>query len=169
MGRNDFLARGARHLRCGSWTVRRHFPPTSMQAITAAIAASEGKQDGEIRFAVEARLDWTQLWQGVTSRERALQLFSDLRIWDTAQNNGVLIYLLLAEHKIEIVADRGIDAHVGAEGWRRLCDALRQEFSQGHFEAGVVSLIQSVGETLKKHYPATAGDSNELPNTPVVV
>lgn len=165
----EFFTRAARHAVCGAWTVRRHFPPASMQAITAAIAASEGKQDGEIRFAVEARLDGAQLWRGVTSRERALQVFSDLRIWDTAQNNGVLIYLLLAEHKIEIIADRGMDAHVGAEGWRRLCDALRQEFSQGHFETGVIALIQAVGEELKKHYPSTTGDSNELPNSPVVL
>jgi len=152
------------------WLVRRHFPATAMTAIAKAVNESERSHMGEVRFAVEGALPWHDVLDGLPARYRALQIFSQLRIWDTEHNNGVLIYLLLADHDVEIVADRGVHALVGSEGWEAICHAMEAEFRQGNFEAGVLLGIARITAILQQHFPAHGRDNpNELPDVPVVV
>ncbi|MGH8503432.1 MAG: TPM domain-containing protein [Gammaproteobacteria bacterium] len=161
--------RWLKHLFSGAWQVRRAFPPRAMRAIEAAIRECETSHRGEIRFAVEAGLDIEALIRGQTARQRAIEVFSELRVWDTQRNNGVLIYLLLADHDVEIVADRGIDGQVGAEGWQEICTNMETMFQAGRFEDGVRAGIQAVSRHLARHYPARGDDHNELPDAPVVL
>lgn len=163
------MKRILRHLWYGGPQLRARFPADSLERITAAIAASEARHGGEIRFAVEASLDTMPLLRGETARERAVEVFSDLRVWDTERNNGVLIYLLLADHDVEILADRGIHALVGEAGWEAACKAMEVEFRAGRFEAGVLQGIEAVGRHLERHFPGTAGDRDELSNRPAVL
>lgn len=149
--------------------VKARFPAASMDRIGKAIAASEAGHSGEIRLAVEASLDLAPLFKGFTARDRAVEVFSDLRVWDTEANNGVLIYLLLADRDVEIVADRGIHAKVGAKGWEEVCHVMEQAFRQGRFEEGTVRGIEAVGRLLARHFPKSGGDLNELPDRPAVV
>lgn len=164
----DF-ARVARHLLFGPWRVRRAFPPDALAAIHRAILASEATHSGEIRFAVEGALEGAPLFRDQPARERAIDVFSQLRIWDTERNNGVLIYLLLADHDVEIVADRGLNAGVTPAEWESICRAMEAAFRQGNFERGVLAGIEAVTQHLVRHYPARAGDRNELPDRAVVL
>ena len=161
------MKRIARHLTATRWMVRRAFPRGTLTALDGAVKASEGSHRGEIRFVVEGALHVDPLLRGQTARERAIDVFSQLRIWDTEQNNGVLIYLLLADRDVEIVADRGIDAKVGAEEWERICRKMEAAFRQGDFHAGVVGGIQEVTRHLAEHFPPIGDDRNELPDKPV--
>jgi uncharacterized membrane protein len=163
------IARIARHLFTTDRHVARVFPRAALNAIEAAIKASEALHVGEIRFAVEGALDGEPLFKGQTARERAIEVFSKLRVWDTEHNNGLLIYLLLADRAIEIVADRGIHARVGEAEWSRVCRDMEAAFGQSHFEAGVVSGVQAVTRHLARHFPAGAEDLNELPDRPEVL
>jgi uncharacterized membrane protein len=163
------IARIAKHLIVHRWQVNQLFPPRVLAAIEREIKACEANHRGQIRFVVEGALDGAPLFRGQSARERALDLFSRLRIWDTDHNNGVLIYLLLADRDVEIVADRGIDTHVGAEGWETICRAMEGEFRQGHFEAGVISGIRAIGARLATHFPGDGDDANELPDAPAVL
>ncbi|MFH1339816.1 MAG: TPM domain-containing protein, partial [Pseudomonadota bacterium] len=130
------IRRIGRHLVQHRWRVRRIFPPDVMAMIERAIKAGEATHSGQLRFVVEGALDGAPLFRDQPARERALDVFSQLRIWDTAGNNGVLIYLLLADRDVEIVADRGIDALVGAAGWEEICKAMETEFRAGDFARG---------------------------------
>ena len=161
------LLRMLRHLTTTRWSVRMTFPAAVMHAIEHAIGETEGAHEGQVRFAVEHALDLAQLLAGVTARDRAIDVFSHLRIWDTEQNNGVLIYLLLADRDVEIIADRGIHARVG-EGWEVICRRMEERFRRGEFEAGVIDGIRAVGEHLQRHFPGGRGP-NELPDAPVVL
>ncbi|MEW6313505.1 MAG: TPM domain-containing protein [Pseudomonadota bacterium] len=161
--------RALRHLTTGDLAVRRAFPARAMQAIEAAISDTEAAHSGQIRFAVEAALDYAALRRDLGARERAIEVFSQLRVWDTERNNGVLIYLLLADRDVEIVADRGVDALVGAAAWEAICRDMETIFREGRFEEGVVSGIRAVGLHLAKHFPRRAGEINELPDRPVVL
>jgi uncharacterized membrane protein len=163
------LARIGRHLLEHHWRVRRVFPPPVLERIEQAIKAGEATHSGQVRFVVEGALDGAPLFRNQPARERALDMFSHLRIWDTAHNNGVLIYLLLADHDVEIVADRGIDAKVGAEDWEAICREMETDFRAGHFERGVIRGIAAVSRELTKYFPRTAGGPNELPDKPVVL
>jgi len=169
----DFLKmninRIMRHLSTGRATVRRAFPQRALDAIERAIRETEARHDGQIRFAVEAALDLSPLLAGQMARERAIEVFSELRVWDTEHNNGVLIYLLLADRDVEIVADRGIHARLGAETWETICREMETAFRDGQFEAGVLAGIRAVGEHLAHHFPARSGKSNEMPDRPVVL
>jgi uncharacterized membrane protein len=158
-----------RHVCSGPWLVRRHFPANAMRNIEAAIAQSEAGHSGEIRFVVEAALHPVELLRGEKPRERALELFSRLGVWDTQHNNGVLIYLLLADHDVEIIADRGIDREVGAQGGQAICLEMESAFRQGRFEQGVVTGIERISELLRRHFPAGAVNPNELPDAPLVL
>src|SRR6202166_118828 len=122
------IRRIGRHLLEHRWRVRRVFPPKVLANIEQAIKAGEATHAGQVRFVVEGALDGAPLLRDQPARERALDLFSHLRIWDTAENNGVLIYLLLADRDVEIIADRGIDANVGREGWEKICKAMERDF-----------------------------------------
>ena len=151
------IRRIGRHLVEHHWRVRRMFPPHVLDRIEQAIKAGEATHSGQVRFVVEGALDGAPLFRNQPARERALDVFSHLRIWDTAHNNGVLIYLLLADRDVEIVADRGIDAKVGAEGWENICRAMEADFGAGNFERGVISGIEAVSRELAKHFPPAAG------------
>jgi uncharacterized membrane protein len=163
------IGRIARHLVEHRWRVRRVFPSNVLTNIEAAIRAGETTHSGQVRFVVEGALDGAPLLRNQPARARALDIFSHLRIWDTAHNNGVLIYLLLADRDVEIIADRGIDAKVGAEGWQRICRDMEAEFTGGRFEAGVIKGIEAVSRELAKHFPPNGHPRNELPDVPVVL
>ncbi len=163
------IGRFCRHLVSDHWSVRYAFPPRALKAIEDAIAAQERRHDGELRFAVEAALPFFDLVRGISARERAIELFSRLRIWDTEQNAGVLVYLLLADRRVEIVADRGIHSKVGATAWEAICGAMQREFAAGRFEPGVVAGIQAISDLLALHFPPRADNPDELPNRPVVL
>ncbi len=164
------LRRAFQNLMTPPWAARRRFPERTLDAIEGAIRESEAKHSGEICFAVEAALELGDLWRGNTPRDRALETFSEQRVWDTAENNGVLIYLLLAEHDVEIVADRGAAARTSPKDWERICRAMEEHFRAGRFEAGAVAGVRAVGELLARHFPASAerANANELRDRPVV-
>jgi uncharacterized membrane protein len=163
------LARIARHLIAMPGAVRRAFPPAAMAAIEQAVARSETQHRGEVRFAVEAALDVSGLIAGQSARARAIEVFSQLGVWDTEDNNGVLIYLLLADRDVEIVADRGINAVVGAQDWEAICRAMEAALRRREFEPAVLGAIEAVTRLLARHFPPRAGDRNELANRPVTV
>jgi uncharacterized membrane protein len=163
------IKRIGKHLLEYHWRVRRVFPPSALARIEQAITAGETTHAGQIRFVVEGALDAAPLFRDQSPRARALDQFSHLRIWDTAHNNGVLIYLLLADRDVEIVADRGIDAKVGAEGWETICRDMEAEFRAGNFERGVIEGIAAVSRELAKHFPPDDQPRNELPDKPVVI
>ncbi len=163
------IRRIGRHLVEHRWRLRRIFPPATLARIEQAIKAGEATHSGQVRFVVEGALDGAPLFRDQPARERALDVFSQLRIWDTAHNNGVLIYLLLADHDFEIVADRGIDAKVGHEGWEKICQQMEASFRSGDFESGVIRGVEAVSRALAKHFPRSGGGPNELPDAPVVM
>jgi uncharacterized membrane protein len=163
------IKRIGKHLLEHHWRVRKIFTPRVLASIEQAIKASEATHSGQIRFVVEGALDGAPLLRNQSARNRALDVFSHLRIWDTAHNNGVLIYLLLADRDVEILADRGIDALVGAAEWEKICRAMETEFGKGNFEGGVVQGIEAVTRHLARHFPKRGANSNELPDAPVVI
>jgi uncharacterized membrane protein len=147
------------------------YPADSLQRIAAAVAEGERRHRGEVCFAVEAALELPGLWTRMDARARALQVFAQLRVWDTAANNGVLIYLLLADHRIEIVADRGLDGLVSAEQWRGVCQLMEERLKAGEAEDAALTGIRAVSDLLAEHFPRAAGDAdeNELPDAPHVL
>jgi uncharacterized membrane protein len=163
------IGRIGRHLIEHHWRARRIFTPRVLDHIEQAIKAGEATHAGQVRFVVEGALDGAPLFRDQPARERALDQFAHLRIWDTAHNNGVLIYLLLADRDVEIIADRGIDAKVGAEGWEAICRAMEEDFRAGNFERGVIGGIAAVSRELAKHFPPSGHPRNELPDKPVVI
>jgi uncharacterized membrane protein len=163
------IGRIGRHLLQHRWREQRIFPPKVLAAIEQAIKAGEATHAGQIRFVVEGALDGAPLFRDQPARERALDIFSRLRIWDTAHNNGVLIYLLLADRQVEIIADRGIDAKVGAAGWAKICADMQIDFKAGNFESGVIKGIAEVSQQLAKYFPKHGAGVNELPDEPVVM
>jgi uncharacterized membrane protein len=163
------IKRIAKHLVEHHWRVRKVFPPRVLMSIERAIKASEATHFGQIRFVVEGALDGAPLLRNQSAHDRALDVFSHLRIWDTAHNNGVLIYLLLADRDVEILADRGIDAKVDTKEWEKICRAMEAEFGKGNFEAGAVKGIEAVTRQLARHFPKHGANSNELPDAPVLM
>jgi|SRR6185437_14839884 uncharacterized membrane protein len=163
------IKRIGKHLIEHRWRARRIFTKGVLARIERAIRAAEATHSGQVRFVVEGALDGAPLFRNQAARHRALDVFSHLRIWDTEHNNGVLIYLLLADRDVEIIADRGIDAHVGGEGWRKICREMETTFGRGEFEAGVINGIEAVSRELAKHFPPGAHSRNELPDKPVVI
>jgi uncharacterized membrane protein len=161
------LSRFWRHLLVLPGSVRRAFPPSAMTAIEQAIARSETEHSAELRFAVEPALDPPALWRDQSARERAIEVFSLLRLWDTEERNGVLVYLLLAEHDIEIVADRGANAKVSREDWEAICRDMEAALKEGQYGAAVVCGIEAASRLLARHFPRRAADRNELPDQPV--
>jgi len=148
----------------------RALDEAALARLAARVQRSEGQHSGEIRLCVEAGLPLSYLWRDAPPRERALAMFGKLRVWDTEHNNGVLIYLLLAEHAIEIVADRGLSRHVPAAEWRRLTAGMAAAFKAGRFEDGLMDAIDAVDRLLLQHFALTEGqrNPNELPDSPFV-
>lgn len=163
------IQRIVRHLFTTQGQVGRAFPPSTLLAIEKAIEASEATHAGEIRFAVEAALDGLPLFKGQSPRERALEVFALQRVWDTEHNNGLLIYLLLADRAVEIVADRGIHAQVGEQGWCEICCRMESAFKLGDYESGAIVGIQAAAQHLAVHFPAGDKAGNEQSNRPVLL
>ncbi|HVY79427.1 MAG TPA: TPM domain-containing protein [Steroidobacteraceae bacterium] len=163
------IARVLKHLFCTRWAVRRHFTPSVLADIEAAIRDVESRNSGEIRFVIEAALDGEELWRGLSPRARALQLFGHLGVWDTANNNGVLIYVLFADRDVEIVADRGIAARVAQSDWEQVCREIEAHYRAGRFAQGSVAGIRAVGTLLERHFPGQGAAAEELPNQPVLL
>ena len=156
------LKRIARHL-----FFPRRFPKEAMPSIEQAIAGSEATHRGEIRFAAESALDGPALLAGESARARAIEVFSDLGVWDTEENNGVLIYLLLADHDVEIVADRGINAKVAHAEWEHICRGMERALARGAYGPAIVEGIQEISALLARHFPPRPGGRNELPDRPI--
>lgn len=164
------LKRLLQHTSTGALAVRRYFPPATLAAIEQAVKACEHQHPGEVRFAAEPALQLHVVWQGLTPRQRAVQVFSDLRVWDTEHNDGVLIYVLLADRAVEIVADRGVArGRVPQAEWDAVCRLMESHFRESRFEAGAVAGVQAVAAVLAR-YPAGPKDvGNEQPDAPVIL
>lgn len=149
---------------------RRAIPTEMVERLMRRVAASEQRHSGEVRICIEASLPSSYIWRGAAARERAVMMFSKLRVWDTAHNNGVLIYLMLAEHAIEIVADRGLNEKVSPAQWRAIAQTMSQAFKNKHYEDGLTQALEEVSALLVAHYPVAAGTvrRNELPDAPVL-
>ena len=158
-----------RHLFIWPGAVSKHLPTDSMRRIEAAIAKSEKSHLGEICFVVEENLHVFDIIIKKSAKKRAIEVFSQFHVWDTEHNNGVLIYLLLADHDFEILADRGIHYYVGNEGWEEISRAMEAYFKQGDFEVGVLHGIAEIAEHLNTHFPADIENINELANAPIVI
>jgi len=158
-----------RHIFATRWTTRRHFGPKVLGAIETAIRETEAQHGGEIRFAVETALDMAELVEDLAPRRRAMQVFGQLGVWDTADNNGVLIYLLLADRVVEIVADRGIAARIPQSDWDGVCREMERLYRDRRFSEGSVAGVYAVGRLLARHFPGRRKDVDELPNQPVLL
>jgi uncharacterized membrane protein len=163
------LMRALRHLFATRWGTRRRFPEATFAAIEQAVSEAELRHAGEIRFAVETALDLPELWSGIGARERALQVFGQLGVWDTEGNNGVLIYVLVADHDVEVVADRAVAQRASQAEWDAITRRIEDEYRAGRFEAGSVAGVRAVGELLARHFPSRGGDRNEQPNQPILL
>lgn len=165
------LRRAIRHLASTPHGLRRALPAAALDRIAQAIHQAEAGHQGEIRFAIEAALPWSYLRRNAGPRERALMMFSKLRVWDTEHNNGVLLYVELADRAVEIVADRGIAAKVPRATWQRICHAARDHFRESRLEEGAIAAIEAIGAVLAEHFPLAPGESrgNELPDQPVLL
>ncbi|MBB5052462.1 putative membrane protein [Afipia massiliensis] len=163
------IKRIGRHLLLNRWRVRRAFPRQALTNIEKAIKTSEALHTGQIRFAVEGALDGVPLFKDQSARARSIDVFANLRVWDTENSNGVLIYLLLADRDVEIVADRGINEKVQQAEWEAICRLMETEFRAGNFEGGVLTGVAAVTKLLAKHFPASGAPRNELPDKPVVM
>jgi len=165
------VRRVLKHLFGTPHAVRRALPAASLERIAQAIRQAEAGHQGEIRFAIEARLPWSYLRRNARPRERAWMLFSKLRVWDTEHNNGVLLYVNLADRAVEIVADRGIAARVSRAQWQAICHLAREHFRQSHIEAGALAALAAIGAVLGEHFPLAPGETrgNELSDQPVIL
>jgi uncharacterized membrane protein len=158
-----------RHLITDHHTARRAFPPAVLDRIQGTIADGERKHAGQVCFAVEAALPLSTVLQHETPSARALEIFGRLRVWDTEQNSGVLVYLLLADKDVEIVADRGIHRKVGETAWRDICRTMEAAFGEGRFEQGAVAGIEAISALLAQHFPRRDAGANELADRPVML
>lgn len=163
------LGRFLRHALMNPLAARRSFSAPILDAIGVAVADAERRHRGEIRFIVEAELSTAQLWRDLGSRERARELFAQHGVWNTEENTGVLIYLLLADRRVEIVADRGITARVPESEWQSICRTMEAHFREGRFQEGSIAGVAAVSAVLAQHFPARADNPNELPDRPLLV
>jgi hypothetical protein len=162
------LARFFKHL-AGDFGVSRAFPANALDAIERAVSQQEKRHMGELRFAVEGGLPFSSIAHGETARDRAVEVFGRLGVWDTQHNSGVLLYVLLGDRAVEIVADRGILARAGDGVWQDICRGMEKAFAAGDFERGALEGIARTGEVLAKHFPAVGDNPNELADKPVVL
>ena len=163
------LGRFFRHALMHPVKAARAFPRATLDAIQREIATQEKAHRGEICFVIEAELATSQLWHDVHARQRARELFASRGVWNTEENNGVLIYVLLAERRVEIVADRGISRRVDASKWQAVCREMEGLFAQGRFEEGGVAGVRGVAQLLEKEYPGHGEKRNELPDRPAMI
>jgi uncharacterized membrane protein len=163
------LGRFWRHVVMSPMRAARAFPSATLDAIQREIAAHEKLHRGEVCFVVEAELETAQLWAGLSSRDRAREVFAMRGVWNTEENNGVLIYVLLADHKVEVVADRGIDARVDPQAWIRIVADMDRFFTESRFEEGAIAGVRAVSDVLAAHFPARGEGANELADRPVMM
>ena len=163
------LLRALKHFVTPDWVALKPFPSPVLDRIEQSIARSEQRHLGELRFALEGGMEPFDVLRGLSARGRALQLFATLRVWDTEQNSGVLIYLQLVDHRIENVADRGIDAKVEQSQWDAICRRMEGAFRRGDFEGGTMQAVAEITELLACHFPPGAQNPDELPDRPVIV
>lgn len=167
------LVRLIRHAAATHWRTRLLFPGSTLDAIEQAIARAERAHSGEIRFAIETALTPLHIWHGLAPRARALEVFGLLRVWDTERNNGVLIYVQLADRDVEIVADRGLRERVAPAEWEAVCRLMETHFRAGRFQIGSIAGVEAVGALLTRHYPSEAGQpahpQNQLPDRPALL
>lgn len=170
MAKRSRLSRLWRHLKTDRPDVARVLPPVELARAEQAITEGERRHTGQVCLVVEASLPPSRVWRGVTPRERALEVFGLLRVWDTEHNDGVLVYLLLADRDVEIVADRSIHRHVGDEGWQAICRKMERKFRDGRYAEGLEEGVRAVNDLLATHSPRTGGDEpNELSDKPVIL
>ncbi|MFN3568973.1 MAG: TPM domain-containing protein [Polaromonas sp.] len=165
------LTRTLKHLWLDADDTRRAIPPDMLERLQRRVAASEQRHSGEIRICVEAGLPLSYLWRGAPARERAVTMFGKLRVWDTEDNNGVLIYLLLADHAIEIVADRGLARHVDPGQWQAMVAHMAEAFREHRYEDGLTQALEETSALLMTHFAVADGgkaNPNELPDSPVL-
>lgn len=159
-----------RHAFMPPWRWRVIFPKSVLTAIEVAVRQSESQHRGQIRFAIENALAPSAVWQGLSARQRATQVFSNLRVWDTEENCGVLIYLMLADREVHIVADRGITKHVPQSEWNAIAEVMRQHFLKGDFQSGSIEGIEQITLLLADCFPSTSDRKyNELPDRPIII
>ena len=164
------MSRMLRHLFATRAGTRRRFPASLLGSIEAAVAAAEARTSGEIRFVVETALEPGEVWAGLTPRERAVQAFAQLQVWNTELRNGVLIYVLLADRDVEVLADRGAADRIAQADWEGVCRVMEEHFRAGRFAAGSVAGIEAVGSLLARHFPPPRGaNRDELPNQPALL
>jgi uncharacterized membrane protein len=163
------LSRVLRHLLLPDWWVRRVLARADLTAIGDAITACEKLHRGELRFVVEASMPLNALRADQSPRARAVNLFSSLRVWDTEENSGILIYVQLVDRRVEILADRGIAAQVSQPEWDAICRGMEQRFREGQWRQGAVQAVTRAGELLATHFPARDNNPNELPDQPLVI
>jgi uncharacterized membrane protein len=163
------MKRWFRHLLTPGWWLRRTFPAAALEEIDTAVTRAEATHHAEIRVAIESALSLAQLWRGTSARERAMELFSELRMWDTAANNGVLIYVLLAEKRIEIIADRGFSGRVSPAQWAEVCAGMQAAFQAGRNVEGLKEAIAAVSALAAAAFPLAGRNIDELPDRTVVL
>jgi uncharacterized membrane protein YgcG len=163
------LKRFVKHTFTDKWSVKRAFPLASLNAIEAAIKRAEQGHNGQICFAVEGSLDTPLIARGLLARQRAIDVFAMQRVWDTHLNNGLLIYLLLADRDVEIVADRGIASKVPQSQWEAICRDMEKCFREKKFEQGVITGIDEIAALLRAHFPHQRGQANEISDKPIIL
>lgn len=163
------IKRVVQHLSMTEGRVKRAFSVAALKTIEETIKACEAAHEGEICFVVEAALGTAALLKSQSSRDRALELFSTMRIWDTEHNCGVLIYLLFADRQVEIIADRGIHAKSGSNVWVQICEEMTAAFKMVKFEEGAIQGIRAVAQELVGHFPTQIAHGNEIPDQPILL
>ncbi|MES3023961.1 MAG: TPM domain-containing protein [Pseudomonadota bacterium] len=163
------LKRVLRHWRTTAAEGRRMFPAEALATIGAAINAGEQRHRSELRFIVEASMPSDALWADMSNRQRAVALFAEYGVWDTEENCGVLIYVNLAEHKVDIVADRNVSRKIDPSQWQAVCNTMTEGFRKGQFQAATLAAIERVNALLERHFPANGARANELPDHPIVL
>jgi hypothetical protein len=161
--------RALRHWRSNLGDASHAFPPETLAAITEAIRLGEQTHRGEVRLIVEKAMPSDAIWDGITNRQRALALFADHGVWDTEENCGVLIYVNLAEHKVDIIADRGISRKIDEATWQTICRTMTENFAQGKFHDGSLGAIEQVNALLRTHFPSDGPRQNQLPDQPLML
>jgi len=163
------IKRLLKHAFVPGWLARRAFTPALLNRIGAAVRTSEHAHGAELRFVVEGDLDIRHVLRGGSARERAVELFSQLRVWDTERNSGVLIYVQCLDRAIEIIADRGVNAKIAQPEWDAICRRMEDAFRAGHYEEGALQGIRAISALLAAHFPASGANPDELPDRPVVL
>jgi uncharacterized membrane protein len=158
-----------RHLCATRAGTRRRFPKAVLDSVELSISSAESRSSGEIRFVIETALEIADLRAGLMPRDRAIQTFADLHVWNTELRNGVLIYVLVADRDVEIVADRGAAAVIPPADWEAVCHQMEEHFRAGRFAEGAIAGVEAVGGLLERHFPRASADRNELPNQPALL